>query len=115
LFVLICFFPSFLSFLFFSLPFYFIILSPILSSPQSLFSGEQQRLAFARLFFHRPRLAFLDECTSALDAENETNMYRSLLELNIPYLSIAHKNTLLAYHNKMLRLDGQGGWQLDHV
>ena len=33
--------------------------------------GEQQRVAFARLFLKKPAIAFLDEATSALGEENE--------------------------------------------
>lgn len=33
--------------------------------------GEQQRLAFARLLLCQPKLALLDESTSALDEANE--------------------------------------------
>ncbi|MGV2390054.1 MAG UNVERIFIED_CONTAM: ATP-binding cassette domain-containing protein [Microcystis novacekii LVE1205-3] len=33
--------------------------------------GEQQRLAFARLFVNQPDFVILDEATSALDLKNE--------------------------------------------
>jgi hypothetical protein len=42
--------------------------------------GEQQRLAFGRLLANRPRLAILDEASSALDLESERAMYQLLEE-----------------------------------
>lgn len=38
--------------------------------------GEQQRLAFARMLLARPKLAFLDESTSALDEANEVFIFQ---------------------------------------
>jgi vitamin B12/bleomycin/antimicrobial peptide transport system ATP-binding/permease protein len=40
--------------------------------------GEQQQIAFARLF-NRPAYAFLDEATSALDASMEEALYRAVV------------------------------------
>ena len=37
--------------------------------------GEQQRVAFARLFLRKPKFAFLDEATSALDEDNQERFY----------------------------------------
>ncbi|KAK8527710.1 hypothetical protein V6N12_054913 [Hibiscus sabdariffa] len=40
--------------------------------------GEQQRLAFARLLLSKPKLALLDESTSALDEANEAHLYEKM-------------------------------------
>ena len=46
--------------------------------PSMLSTGEQQRLALARLLVHRPALALLDEASSALDVPNERRLYEQL-------------------------------------
>lgn len=74
--------------------------------------GEQQRLAFARLFLNVPRFAVLDEATSALDRDNEANLYRNLQELNIHYISVGHRMSILDYHDHVLELQSASHWQL---
>ena len=74
--------------------------------------GEQQRLAFARLLIGRPRVAVLDEATSALDEQNEAALYRQLAALDIRYLSVGHRSSLLKYHQNVLKLEGPERWEL---
>ena len=74
--------------------------------------GEQQRLAFARLLMNQPKYAVMDEATSALDMENEANLYRKLNELDIHYISVGHRTSILDYHNRVLELQGQQKWRL---
>ncbi len=74
--------------------------------------GEQQRVAFARLFLRKPRFAFLDEATSALDEENQGMLYRLLQKSGIGFISVGHRETLIPYHNRILRLEPAGAWEL---
>lgn len=68
--------------------------------------GEQQRLAFARVLLANPAVVLLDESTSALDLENEARLYGLLRASGAAVVSIAHRTSLLQYHEKVLRLEG---------
>ena len=74
--------------------------------------GEQQRVAFARLFLRQPKFAFLDEATSALDEENQAHLYELLKESGIGSISVGHRSTLIEYHDRLLQLDRSGTWEL---
>lgn len=74
--------------------------------------GEQQRLACARVLLVQPRFAILDEATSALDVANETQLYRQLLSTRATLVSVGHRTTLLAYHQQVLELTGDGHWRV---
>jgi putative ATP-binding cassette transporter len=70
--------------------------------------GEQQRVAFARLFLKKPVIAFLDEATSTLDEENERFLYEQLRASGIGFVSVGHRSTLKAYHDTLLILKEDG-------
>jgi len=74
--------------------------------------GEQQRLAFARVLVHAPRIVILDEATSALDSANEAALYGRLRESGTTLISIAHRPAVLRHHTHVLHLMGEGEWEL---
>jgi ATP-binding cassette subfamily D (ALD) long-chain fatty acid import protein len=81
-----------------------------------LSTGFQQRIAAARLFYHKPKYAIMDECTSSLTAETEKTMYDEAKKLGITLMTVSHRRSLWRYHNWILQFDGQGGFvftQLD--
>jgi len=78
-----------------------------------LSGGEQQRLGFARLFYHKPAFAIMDEATSALDVDLEKRCLQRCLDLGITMVSVLHRPTAMAFHKRVLRLDGTGGWSLE--
>ncbi|MEQ9916205.1 ABC transporter ATP-binding protein/permease [Pectobacterium aroidearum] len=73
---------------------------------QRLSGGEQQRVAIARTLLHRPDFIFLDEATSALDPETEQRIYQALINglPNSAIISVAHRETLAAFHTHHLHL-----------
>ncbi|MEI7952950.1 MAG: ATP-binding cassette domain-containing protein, partial [Synechococcaceae cyanobacterium ELA182] len=80
-----------------------------------LSGGEQQRLGFARLLLHQPNLAVLDEATSALDLASETQLYGDLVARGCALISVGHRRSLRAFHQRELQLNGQGGWTLREI
>lgn len=74
--------------------------------------GEQQRLAFGRVLVRKPSIVILDEATSALDSSNEAALYERLRSSGTTLVSIAHRAAVLRHHTHVLRLLGEGAWEL---
>ena len=75
-----------------------------------LAGGDKQRIAMARLFYHKPRYAILDECTSSVGMDIERIMYTHSQNLGISLMTVSHRPSLWKYHNWILQYDGQGGY-----
>jgi ATP-binding cassette subfamily D (ALD) protein 3 len=73
-----------------------------------LSGGEKQRMGWARLFFHSPAFAALDEATSAVNVQQEGPLYQEALDRNIMLLSIAHRPTVRRFHQWELNVVGDG-------
>nr|XP_025725449.1 ATP-binding cassette sub-family D member 4 isoform X2 [Callorhinus ursinus] len=77
--------------------------------------GEMQRLSFARLFYLQPKYAVLDEATSALTEEVESELYRIGQQLGMTFISVGHRRSLERFHSLVLKLCGEGRWELIRI
>jgi len=77
--------------------------------------GEQQRIAMARLFYHNPSVAILDECTSALDEKLQERFYHMCKEKGITFLSVGHRPELKDFHTMMLKWQDKGSWAQSNI
>jgi ABC-type uncharacterized transport system fused permease/ATPase subunit len=75
--------------------------------------GEQQRIGLARVLYHRPRFAVLDEATSSIDEPMEEKFYGLCKKYNITAITVGHKSSLRQHHDRTLKLDRRGGWQVE--
>jgi putative ABC transport system ATP-binding protein len=76
--------------------------------PAQLSGGEQQRVAVARAFAHRPKILFADEPTGNLDAANGANVISLLGELNrelgTTLVLVTHDAELAGLARRVIRL-----------
>jgi len=83
-----------------------------------LSGGEKQRMAIARLLYHEPRYAVLDEATSAVSSDVEGYLYEKAKERGITLITISTRVSLKKYHTFNLTLglgeDGMG-WEYERV
>lgn len=84
---------------------------------QTLSLGEQQRIAFIRVFLNRPDFLFLDEATSSLDEAAEAQLYSALIT-QLPetvFFSVGHRSSLRTWHHRHMKLHGDGFWSLEEM
>jgi putative ABC transport system ATP-binding protein len=76
--------------------------------PAQLSGGEQQRVAVARAFSHRPRILFADEPTGNLDAATGARVIDLLTELNretgTTLVLVTHDPELASRARRVIRL-----------
>ncbi|KRT80023.1 ABC transporter ATP-binding protein [Oryctes borbonicus] len=80
-----------------------------------LSGGEKQRIAMARLFYHAPQFAILDECTSAVSVDVEGSMYKYCREVGITLFTVSHRKSLWQHHEHVLYLDGRGNYSFKPI
>ncbi|XP_060762578.1 ATP-binding cassette sub-family D member 3-like isoform X2 [Neoarius graeffei] len=80
-----------------------------------LSGGEKQRMAMARLFYHKPQFAILDECTSAVSVDVEDYIYSHCRKVGITLFTVSHRKSLWKHHEFYLLMDGRGGYEFKRI
>jgi ABC-type uncharacterized transport system fused permease/ATPase subunit len=78
--------------------------------------GEFQRLAIARLLFHRPHVALLDEPCSAMDDTSAKKLLELVREAGVTCITVAQDTAMYReMHAVQLKVDGSGVGTLENI
>ncbi|KAI1477129.1 ABC transporter transmembrane region 2-domain-containing protein [Daldinia eschscholtzii] len=83
-----------------------------------LSGGEKQRVGIARLLYHEPQYAVIDEGTSAVSSDVEGLLYETCKERGITLITISTRASLKKYHTFNLILGmGENGdeWEFERI
>lgn len=83
---------------------------------QTMSLGIMQRIAAARLFYHKPLFCALDECTSCVSGETEDVIFETCKLLGITIFSVSHRPALVKHHEFQLHFEGRDGkWEFTEI
>lgn len=71
----------------------------------SLSGGQKQRILLARALYRRPRLLVLDEATSHLNNELESEINSNIRKLNITRIAVAHRAHTIEMADRLIKLN----------
>ena len=57
-------------------------MATVLDWQSALSPGQKQRMAFARLLYHSPQYAVLDECTNGIQPDVELDLYNRFVSIS---------------------------------
>ncbi|KAF2454716.1 putative peroxisomal ABC transporter [Lineolata rhizophorae] len=83
-----------------------------------LSGGEKQRMGLARLFYHEPRYAVVDEATSAVSGDVESLLYERAKEKGITLITMSTRASLKRHHTYTLTLglgENADEWELQRI
>lgn len=80
-----------------------------------LSGGERQRISVARLFYHQPKFAVLDEATSAVSVEIENTLYLTAKKKDITLITVTQRTTLFRFHDYVLKIKDNQEWVFEEV
>ena len=86
--------------------------TPLGEAGGRLSGGQKQRIGIARALYKEIDVLLLDEATSALDNKTEREVNETLSQLKRTYeqltvLSIAHRESSLAYCDRIITLESE--------
>jgi ATP-binding cassette subfamily D (ALD) long-chain fatty acid import protein len=60
----------------------------------------------ARLLYHCPKYAILDECTSSVAIDVESHLYNYMKQVGITLITVSHRETVWKFHDYVLKFLG---------
>uniref|UniRef100_UPI001E4B62EC peptidase domain-containing ABC transporter n=1 Tax=Photorhabdus bodei TaxID=2029681 RepID=UPI001E4B62EC len=73
----------------------------------SISGGQKQRIMIARALYKKPKIIFMDEATSHLDTNNESIVNKSIANLNVTRIIVAHRESTIQSADRVIHLNSE--------